>query len=283
MSSDENPVDGGAQAPLKRVLLRVEYDGTNYKGLQRQRSTDATIQGHLEDVAAQLGTRAPNFIAAGRTDAGVHATGQVVAMDLPAKLELKRIALAFNALLPADIRVRRVAPCPKNFSPRLDAVMRSYVYRLCSRMEVPPLLRHYVSVTPFPLDPELTIAAARAFEGRWEFCQWRSSICQATRTFLTMTEARAIPPMEEAGEGEPVPYWRFVFRARSFVHHQVRFMVGGIVAVGRGRIGLGELKDALANGVRPVKVKCESACGLCLTGVSYPTDPFAYDEENTAR
>jgi tRNA pseudouridine38-40 synthase len=271
------------EAPtVRRVVLQIEYDGTRFHGLQRQAGTTNTIQEAIEKAARTVGSTNPRFIASGRTDAGVHALGQVIAVDLPERLEITRTARALNSLLPPDIRVRQAALSPEDFSPRLDARMRTYVYRVCARQAVPPMLRHYVAFTPYKLKPSLVHAAAESFLGKWEFREWRSSFCQAKRTRLTISDARAIPPDEPSDDPaeERAPYWRFVISARSFVHHQVRFMSGAIIGVGAGRIGLEELRSDLAAGRRPVKVKCEAACGLCLTKVQYPPEKDPFLREN---
>ncbi len=277
--AEEQPAAEAAAStlPVRRTALLVQYDGTGYQGLQRQAHTQETIQERIEAAVRKLGGEEPRFICAGRTDAGVHATGQVIAVDLPARLEERKIALAMNSLLPADIRVQRARHCGAEFSPRLDATMRSYIYRLATRGAVPPLLRHHVAFHPFLLDEAPAKEAAGAFAGQWELREWRASTCQAKRTFLTISEACAHPPdLGNARLGEDFPYWRFTFRARSFLHHQVRFMVGAIVAVGTGRLALAELKAALAAGTRPAVVKMEEARGLCLAEVEFPPekDPF---------
>ncbi|MCC6546446.1 tRNA pseudouridine(38-40) synthase TruA [Candidatus Sumerlaeota bacterium] len=260
----------GAELPLLRAALQVEYDGTDFHGLQRQAGTTETIQEKIEQAARELGSASPAFLCAGRTDAGVHATGQVVTVSLPERLPERKIALAMNAVLPPSIRIRRAAHCATDFNPRLDAVMRTYVYRMAVRGAVPPLQSRFVAFTPRELEKESATAAAAAFEGKWEMKEWRAAICQAKRTFLTITEARAIAPVFDATMGqEDVPYWRFVFRARSFLHHQVRFMVGAIVAAGQGRLAVEDLREALRNGKRPPHTKMEEARGLCLARVQF--------------
>lgn len=258
--------------PSRRVVLLVEYDGGTYQGLQAQKSGVPTIQSAIEAAASQLGSPDPAFAAAGRTDSGVHATGQVVAIDVPDRLESRRVAFALNAVLPRDIRIRRAVECPQGFHPRFDAISRTYLYRLNAGIPVDPLLRHMVAYSHHVLDPDLACRAASLFKGRWELKAWRSSDCQATRTLLTIDTARAVPP--EPGTNRH--HWEFHFSARSFLHHQVRFMVGAITAVGSGRVELEELETALRDGTRPNLVKVEPACGLCLVGVGYPADkdPF---------
>lgn len=261
----------GATRPF---ALLLEYDGAAYHGLQRQSHTEATIQTRLEMACAKLGGGETDFAAAGRTDTGVHATGMVVRVRLAETLEPEKATLALNAHLPADIRVRAAVPVSAEFHPRFDAIGRSYVYRLLSRESMPPLQRGFVARTVYTLDEDLMREAAACFAGRFEFREWRSTACQGTRTALTVDLAEAVAP--EPDVPEPRPWWLLRFRARSFLHHQVRFMVGGVVAVASGRLPIGELRDALAAGCRPGIVKCEAAHGLCFTRAYYPAekDPF---------
>ncbi|CAN5175836.1 tRNA pseudouridine(38-40) synthase TruA [soil metagenome] len=264
-------------AKTRRVALLVEYDGTNYRGLQRQAGDGDTIQSCIEKACATLGSAEARFIACGRTDAGVHALGQVIAVDLPIKVEPRRIHLALNHLLPNDIKVRRAEPCRDDFNPRLDAIGRAYLYRISFRRDVSPLLRNFVAWKNALVNPELLSAAAECFKGKWELREWRASSCQAVRTFLTIDEAAAIPP----DASDPMrAHWSFRFRARSFLHHQVRFMVGGIAAVGNGKLSLEDLSAALAEGKRPHAAGVEPANGLCLMSAEYPPDKNPFPADN---
>ncbi len=265
--------------PQHRVALLVEYDGTNFAGLQRQLHTAETIQGKIEAAAATIGASPSRFIAAGRTDSGVHALGQVVVLELPKRLEQKRIRRTLNSLLPPEIRIRTAVICDPDFSPRHDAVQRTYLYQLSLRDEVCPIRMNHVAVDLRQLEPELTIAATKLFQGKLEMREWRSSRCQAKRTLLNIDEASALPPdpTPESPFALPRRYWTFRFSARSFVHHQVRFMVGGIASVGAGDLSLEELADALRAGKRPIRAKVMPACGLIFREVKFAPgkDPFA--------
>lgn len=267
------PAEKPAPLPTRRVALLVEYDGTAFRGLQWQPPPARTVQGVMEAALERLGSGTPGFVAAGRTDAGVHADGQVVAVNVPLRLGTARIRTALNALLPEDVRVRRARDCPGNFSPRFDAIRRHYVYRLCSREPVPPVLRHCVAYTPRALDPAAVRGAAEVFHGKWELREWRSSSCQSKRTLLTIESVRVYPP-DAAGAARPC--WEFHVAARSFLHHQVRFMIGAFTAVGSGKLAVEALRVALEAGKRPAIVKVEPARGLTLARVDFKpgSDPF---------
>lgn len=255
----------------------VEYDGTDYMGFQRQ-SHGPSIAGALEDAARTIGAPSPVAACAGRTDSGVHARGQVVTMDLPQRIEERRIALAMNSVLPAAIRVRRAVLCGNDFDPRRDAVGRVYVYRLCAGTQVPPMFRNAIAHTRHVLSPSLAAEAAACFVGKHEFRAWRSSHCEATRTHLTIRSFHVIPPQppEESAPLPPRPWFELVVEARSFLHHMVRFLTGGIIAVATGRLSTEELRAALAEGTRPECVVMAEARGLTLEAVQYPPerDPF---------
>ncbi|MDX2177529.1 MAG: tRNA pseudouridine(38-40) synthase TruA [Candidatus Sumerlaeia bacterium] len=255
---------------LRRAALLVEYDGTAFEGFQRQREA-RTVQGALEEAAEKVGSHAPRLICAGRTDAGVHAAGQVVALSLPERLPADKLAFAMNSVLPQDIRVRRAVPCGEEFGPRHDAVMRTYRYRVCVGVPVPPVARGFVAYVGRVPAPELLAEAAPLYLGKREFREWRAAQCQGKRTLLTISRAEVRTP-EETGEA-----WHdFVFSARSFLQHMVRFLVGGCISVARRKVAMEELALALAEGRRPRDIAPAEARGLILERVDYPPekDPF---------
>ncbi len=253
----------------RRVAAIVEYDGTNFCGFQRQ-PTGRTVAGVIEDAAKKLGSLDPWLGCAGRTDAGVHADGQVVAFWMPDSFAERRLKLALNAVLPDDVRVREARTCPADFDPRRDAIQRTYHYRLCSGEPVPPLMRFMVAEHVRPLDTGLLVNAFEVFRGEWEFQEWRAAKCQGTRTRLLIAEASVAPP----GPGER--WVTYTISSRSFLHNMVRFLVGGSIAVAQGKLSVDELRAALAEGKRPSCVVPADACGLTLARVTYPVerDPF---------
>jgi tRNA pseudouridine38-40 synthase len=261
----------------------VEYDGTAYEGFQRQRGAP-TIAGTLEDAARRIGApEDPMLRVAGRTDAGVHAEGQVVALSVPAKFDARRLCLALNSNLPHDIRIRRAAPCTDDFDPRRDARRRTYVYRLCAGVPVPPLWRHMAAYYAQPMPLDAIAEALSCYLGQHDFRAWRSSTCEAKRTLLTIERAEILFPDPDA----PVPrrHAEITIAARSFLHHMVRFLVGGAVAVARGRVTVAQLRECIARGERPREVMPAPACGLVLQRVDYAEgrDPFALASAAEAR
>lgn len=253
----------------RRVAAIVEYDGTNFCGFQRQ-INGRTVAGVLETAATTLGSANPLLKCAGRTDTGVHADGQVVALWMPERFEERRMKIAFNAVLPEDIRVRDARVCAMDFDPRRAAVQRTYVYRLCSGEPVPPLMRFAVAEHVRPLRTELLAEAFALFQGEWEFREWRASQCQGKRTRLRIDSALVEPPARDER------WVTFTISSRSFLHNMVRFLVGGAIAVAQQKLSVAELRAALADGKRPSCVVPADACGLTLKRVKYPaeSDPF---------
>jgi tRNA pseudouridine38-40 synthase len=260
----------------RRVACLVEYDGTDFVGLQRQ-SDGPSIQGAFEAAAARFGPGDCRFRASGRTDAGVHARGQVVALDLPAPVADKHPMGALNWHLPESIRVRRAVVCDPAFDPRRDAIRRRYRYLLAGGQPVPPLMRHRMGHFKARLDPERMREACTLLRGPHDFRAWRSTQCQAKRTELDLLVAGVNPWPEAAPHGLDIQAFELVFECRSFLHRMVRFLVGGIALAGAGRLPMEVLARHLGAGTLPPRVAPADACGLSLEAVGYPPDkdPFA--------
>lgn len=265
-----------APAPgLVRVAAIVEYDGTDFAGLQWQDNAPS-IQGELERVLGLMGVGEAGFRAAGRTDAGVHARGQVVALWMPDRVARGNAVGALNWHLPTSIRVRRVVACDPAFDPRRDAIRRAYRYLLCAGQPTPPLMRGRMGHVPARLDLDALRAAARVFEGTHNFRAWRSTQCQAPRTVLAMERADVAPWAEAAPHGLDTQCFEVRFECRSFLHRMVRFLVGGLVSVGSGALSVDDLRRHLDAATLPPRVVPAPAAGLSLERVDYAPgrDPF---------
>jgi tRNA pseudouridine38-40 synthase len=262
---------------LRRVALIVEYDGTDFVGLQRQ-DNGRSIQGEFERVAGILGVSEAEtcFRASGRTDSGVHARGQVVAMWIPAQVPLHNAASALNWHLPTTIRVRRAVECREDFDPRRDARMRSYRYLLCGGQPLPALMGHRMGKITSRLELEAMREAATVLRGEHDFKAWRSAQCQAMRTVLNLEVACVEPWSDAAPHGADVQTFELRFECRSFLHRMVRYLVGGIARVGAGKLSVEELRGHLDKGTLPPRVAPADACGLSLERVDYEpeADPF---------
>ena len=254
---------------MPRYALLVEYHGAPFAGWQRQ-NDQPSVQGAIEAALAKLEPRDHNIAAAGRTDAGVHATGQVAHCDMERDWEPFRLSEALNFhLKPAPVAIVNCALVADDWHARFDAVERQYLFRLMSRR--PPLTFEAGQMwrVNHTLDAGAMQAGADQLLGQHDFTTFRSSICQAKSPVKTL-DALRVETVPHANGTE----YRFHVRARSFLHNQVRSFVGTLERVGAGAWTPDDVGAALA-------AKDRSACGpvcppqgLYLAGVKYPNDPF---------
>jgi tRNA pseudouridine38-40 synthase len=260
--------------PQVRVRLDVSYDGTDFSGWAVQPGR-RTVQGVLQDALGTLLRVPVPLTVAGRTDAGVHATGQVAHCDLPLPVwneAGQRLLRRLARLLPDDVRVLRIAPVPAEFDARFAALWRRYEYRICDREGgTEPLRRRHVLSWRRPLDVGAMASAAGPLAGLHDFvafCKWRD----------TGTTIRTLERFAVAREADEVVC---TVQADAFCHSMVRSLVGALLAVGEGRRAVGWPASLLAAGRRSDEISVAPAHGLTLVAVGYPPD----DElaERTAR
>ena len=245
---------------MPRYRLLLEYDGTPFQGWQRQ-SGLPTVQAALEEALLKAAGETVAVVAAGRTDAGVHAAGQVAHVDLGRAWLPERLAGALNFhLRPQPVVVLRAEAAPMGFHARFSATERRYRYRILNRRAPPALLAHRVWHVPVPLLAERMHVAAQALVGRHDFTSFRSSECQSASPVKSLR----LIQVREAGEEIEVR-----LAARSFLHHQVRNIVGTLKLVGEGKAGIGFVAEALAARHRSAAGQTAPAQGLCLEAVAY--------------
>lgn len=250
-----------------RFALKLEYDGTGFVGWQRQ-DNGVSIQEVLERAAAALnGGSIPSAVVAGRTDAGVHAEAQVASIDLPDHLAPHTVADALNFhLKPHRVVVLEAAHVTDpDWHPRFSATERRYRYVILNRRARPAHDSGFVWHVKQSLDAEAMHTAAQILVGRHDFSSFRAAACQANspiRTLGTLTVHRS----EQKLVIEVV--------ARSFLHHQVRNMVGTLKLIGEGTWPITKMTDILAARDRTAAGPTAPAEGLTLTAVAYRVDPF---------
>jgi tRNA pseudouridine38-40 synthase len=251
---------------MPRYFITIEYDGGGYVGWQRQ-NNGASIQGHLEMAAsAILGQRQEVMMqGAGRTDAGVHATGQVAHCDLPSGFADAQLPLALNAYLPPDIRVISAHQVADDAHARFDAIRRAYRYRIFARKIAPALLDGRVWHLPYELDVDAMAEAAKRLIGKHDFTSFRATHCQAK------SPIRTLDTLDIKRHGDEII---LTVSARSFIHHQVRNITGSLVMVGQGKWTPVDISDVLAAKNRSAAGQTAPPEGLYLTEVSYP-DPLS--------
>lgn len=250
----------------RRVALLLEYDGTDFIGWQRQ-AMGVSVQSVLEHAAGKLMDGPPRAcVAAGRTDSGVHATGQVAHVDLPCHLALATIRNALNYhMKPHAVAVLEAADVASNWSARFSATGRAYRYVIHTRKARLVLARDRAWHVDHALDVAAMRAAAAMLQGHHDFTSFRASSCQAKSPVRTLDRL----DVEQQG-----PEIAIIAEARSFLHHQVRNMVGTLKLVGEGKWSAARVGEALAARHRKAGGPTAPPDGLYLTGVRYEPDPF---------
>ncbi len=247
---------------MPRYRLMVEYDGGPYHGFQLQDGGPPSVQGELERAITAFSGEAARVHVAGRTDTGVHATGQAVHFDLERAFAPEVVRDALNAhLVPHPICVLEAVVAAPAFHARFSATGRRYLYRIVDRKAPPVLLRGRVWWVKKPLDVVDMTHAARALVGTHDFTTFRDAHCQSR------SPVKTLDAVEIERVGEEV---RLRFAARSFLHRQVRSLTGSLVEVGTGRWSADDLAAALEARDRARCGQVAPPDGLYLTGVSYP-------------
>ena len=246
---------------MPRYKLIVEYDGTPFVGWQRQ-ANGRSVQQAVEEAVARFSGESVGIRGAGRTDAGVHALGQVVHLDLAKDWPAGTIRDALNAhLRPEPIAVLAAEPVPEAFDARFSAVSRRYLYRIVNRRAPLAIECSRAWQVARRLDAEAMHRAAQALVGRHDFTSFRAAECQARSPVKTLDR------LDVRRDGELV---LVEAQARSFLHNQVRSMVGSLKLVGEGRWRDSDMARALAARDRRACGPVAPPDGLYLLGVDYP-------------
>jgi tRNA pseudouridine38-40 synthase len=255
---------------MPRYALKIEYDGGPFAGWQRQAQGQVSVQGVIEAALARLEPGAHTIAAAGRTDAGVHATGQVAHCDLSREWEPFRLGEALNHhLRPHPVSILSVAQVDAEFHARFSASERQYLFRLLVRRAPATHDRGHVWQVKNALDLVAMRAGAAHLLGLHDFTTFRAVMCQAKSPVKTLDEISIVEAPYPGGTE-----FRFTLRARSFLHNQVRSIVGTLERVGSGAWSPDNVKVALAARDRAACGPVSPPDGLYLTGVGYPVDPF---------
>ena len=245
---------------MPRYRLTIEYDGAAYAGFQAQAGLP-TVQGAIEMAVTAFCGQLARIAAAGRTDSGVHATGQVVHVDLDKAWPAETVMNALNAhMVREGVAVLDAVAVADDWHARFSATGRRYLYRILNRPGRPALERGKVWHVRKPLDAEAMHVAAQALVGHHDFTTFRDLACQSKSPEKTLDVASVLRVGEEV---------HLVFEARSFLHRQVRSMTGTLVEVGLGRWTPADVAGALNARDRTACGPVAPSDGLYLTGVSY--------------
>ena len=245
---------------MPRYRLTIEYDGRPYNGFQAQ-AAQPSVQGAIEAAVTAFSGQTIRIAAAGRTDTGVHATAQVVHVDLERDWPAETVMNALNAHLVREaVSVLDAVVVSDDWHARFSANERRYLYRILNRRAPPALEAGKVWHVKKPIDAQAMQAAAQALVGLHDFTTFRDMACQAKSPMKTLDVARVSRVGDEV---------HLVFEARSFLHRQVRSMTGTLAEVGVGRWTAGDVREALEARDRKACGPVAPADGLYLTGVGY--------------
>lgn len=251
-----------ASKNLSRFKITIEYDGTNLLGWQKQLD-GPSVQESIEKAIFTFSHQEVEVYGSGRTDAGVHALGQVAHFDLETEMNEYKLREAINALLrqmKVNIAVLEVEKTHNDFNARFDAIKRSYIYRILNRCAPSPLNANRVWHVGQSLNIDKMFEASKHLLGEHDFTSFRATACQAKSPIKT------IDKIEITKKGDEI---EFYFEARSFLHHQVRNMVGTLKEVGEGKIPSEDIKKILEEKDRAKAGATAPACGLYLYKIWY--------------
>jgi len=252
---------------MARYQIILAYDGTQYFGYQRQGQA-RTVQLVLEDALRPLGWEGRTVYCAGRTDSGVHASGQVVVFDLDWRHPADRLLKAINANLPQDAAVKEIRVRPDGFHPRYDALSRTYRYSLFISRDRDPVLQRYSWRVWPQVDLEILQETAGRLTGTHDFAAFGTAPKPGGHT---------IRAVFQAGWSVNGEWISFDVTANAFLYHMVRRMVYLQVLAGQGKIGLADFLESVEN-QKPARAGLAPPNGLMLTGVAYPPDGQEYSE-----
>ncbi|MBE0426757.1 MAG: tRNA pseudouridine(38-40) synthase TruA [Nitrospirae bacterium] len=256
---------------MRKIRLVIEYDGTAYRGWQIQKKELMTVQGIIEDRISGLTGEKLRVIGASRTDAGVHAFGQVAAFRTKSRLDTETIKRALNALLPLDIRIIDVFEAEDSFSPRYSAVRKSYFYVVANQRESTAFLFRYAWLVQQPLDLKSMIKASKVLIGTHDFSTFMgtgSSIKNTVREIfsLNIEKFNQIDFMTVGMTGE---FIKISIEADGFLRHMVRNIVGTLVETGRGNFSESSMMEILAARNRRLAGPTAPPNGLYLEKIIY--------------
>ena len=244
-----------------RVALGIEYDGSEYYGFQKQKSTVQTIQGNLENSISKVANHSIKTFCSGRTDAGVHAFMQVVHFDTESRRSTREWVRGINSYLPHDIKVLWSKELDETFHARYSATHRSYLYRILNNQTPSALWSKRSLFVPQKLDIRAMRAASKYLIGEHDFSSFRGSGCQSN------SPVRSIEDIKITKQNN---FITFELRANAFLLHMVRIIIGTLLMVGKREIKPVEMKNILNEKDRRIAGKTVSSSGLYFLGPKYP-------------
>ncbi len=259
---------------LKNILLKIEFEGTHYKGWQIQPNV-VTVEETMERVIAQICQCDVRLKSSSRTDAGVHARGQVAIVIIPDHIPLKKLFFSINSLLPNDISVIDIVQVENDFSARRNNQGKRYTYQILSSPVSKALYQHFYHWVTAPLDIDLIRQACCCFEGTHEFIAFRGKGCQQIKTEKTISQITV-----DWDQKSDYATLKIHVVGNGFLKNMVRIMMGTVIEIGRGRLDIQMIERALTSGNREEVGLTAPAKGLILDKVLFDPDPFANSERD---
>ena len=244
---------------MKRILLTISYDGTNYSGWQKQKNA-VTVQGEFDKACSTLFKTDVESIGASRTDAGVHALGQRAVIDVDTSIPAEKIPLALNPLLPDDIVVTHAEEVGADFNPRFKALKKTYEYSIYNAPFRNPIYRNYSEYVRCKLDLDSMRTACEAFVGEHDF----RAFCASGNS--SKTTVRTIYSLDVEKDGD---FIKIRVTGNGFLYNMVRIIAGTLIYVGEGRIAPDDLPEIIASGDRRKAGKTAGPSGLVLVKIMY--------------
>ena len=244
---------------MKRILLTISYDGTNYSGWQKQKNA-VTVQGEFDKACSTLFKTDVESIGASRTDAGVHALGQRAVIDVDTSIPAEKIPLALNPLLPDDIVVTHAEEVDADFNPRFKALKKTYEYSIYNAPFRNPIYRNYSEYVRCELDLDSMRTACEAFVGEHDF----RAFCASGNS--SKTTVRTIYSLDIEKDGD---FIKIRVTGNGFLYNMVRIIAGTLIYVGEGRIAPDDLPEIIASGDRRKAGKTAGPSGLVLVKIMY--------------
>jgi|SRR5687767_8553155 len=245
--------------------LLLQYDGTDFHGWQSQDGL-RTVQGELERALSLIEGRSVNVFGSGRTDAGVHAEGQVANVEIQREISAQKLRSAINGNVGKDVRVLEAEVVSSEFHARYSALEKTYVYRIMNASVMSPFWSRYAHHEARPLDLAQMQAAAELFLGKHDWTAFSAAQSDVEDRVRTITNLEISERLDERSHGTLI---QIRVSADGFLRYMVRAIAGTLMAVGRGELDRSAVGEAIETGVRPLIAATAPACGLTLLTVKY--------------
>jgi len=245
--------------------LLIQYDGTDFHGWQSQDGL-RTVQSEIERALSLIEGKSVAVFGSGRTDAGVHAEGQVASVEIQREITPRKLRAAINGNIGRDVRVLEVEEVDSEFHARYSALEKTYVYRVMNGPVMSPFWSRYAHHEARSLDLEKMQAAAELFPGRHDWTAFSAAQSDVEDRVRTITAAQISKRLDERSHG---PLIEMRVSAEGFLRYMVRSIAGTLLAAGRGELDRAAISEAIETGVRPLVAATAPACGLTLLSVKY--------------